>query len=259
VSLNWVPGSVSGSYVTPNFGSQNITTSGEIVGDVVRASSQLRSPAGTAGLPAYSFFGESNTGIYRDNGVNISHLGLAICNFDGLGTFGSGRRVQFGGGASIATTSGAIRISPVGNLELEGGGVISQVSYDATTAAGANVTLNASAKFLRSTSSIKYKTQVEDVDALYSENIILKSRPVWYRSLCQEDPSQHSYWGFIAEEVAEIDPRMVFWGDDGPEGVQYDRYVVHLVKMVQQQKNRIDELTSKVEQLSNLIRGEGEL
>jgi hypothetical protein len=46
----------------------------------------------------------------------------------------------------------------------------------------------------RSTSSIKYKTDVEDIDNAYAD-AILGCRPVWYRSLCERDPKDHSYWG----------------------------------------------------------------
>jgi hypothetical protein len=119
-------------------------------------------------------------------------------------------------------------------------------TYSITTASSANVVIISSGLFLRSTSSIKYKTEVEDAELSYSEALVYGSRPVWYRSLSESDPSDYSYWGFIAEEVAEIDPRMVHWGDDGPEGVQYDRYVVHLVGVIQKQQQRLDALEARI-------------
>jgi len=39
---------------------------------------------------------------------------------------------------------------------------------------------------------------------------------------------------------------MVHWGDDGPEGVQYDRYVVHLVGVIQNQQQRLDALETRI-------------
>jgi hypothetical protein len=119
-------------------------------------------------------------------------------------------------------------------------------TYSITTADAANVSIASTGLFLRSTSSLKYKTDVEDADIDYSEALIYGSRPVWYRSLSESDPSAYSYWGFIAEEVAEIDPRMVHWGDDGPEGVQYDRYVVHLVSVIQKQQQRLDAMEARI-------------
>jgi hypothetical protein len=122
----------------------------------------------------------------------------------------------------------------------------SEASYTLTTASSANVFISTEGLFSRATSSLKYKTDVEDADIDYSEALVYGSRPVWYRSLSESDPSHYSYWGFIAEEVAEIDPRMVHWGDDGPEGVQYDRYVVHLIGVIQKQQQRLDALESRI-------------
>jgi hypothetical protein len=142
------------------------------------------------------------------------------------------------GGITAATGTDHSICTP-GRLQSDG-------TYSTTTASSANVVILSSGLFLRSTSSIKYKTEVEDAELSYSEALVYGSRPVWYRSLSESDPSDYSYWGFIAEEVAEIDPRMVHWGDDGPEGVQYDRYVVHLVGVIQKQQQRLDALEARI-------------
>ena len=75
--------------------------------------------------------------------------------------------------------------------------------------------------------------------------------------------------GFFAEEVAEIDPRLVFWKtsesvvrEDGsridvpletpePEGVQYDRFVPHLLNMIKRQQQAIETLEAKVAALES--------
>jgi hypothetical protein len=126
------------------------------------------------------------------------------------------------------------------------GRIQSDGTYNNTTANAADVLINPTGVFARSISSIKYKTDVENAELSYSEALIYGSRPVWFRSLAGNDPSDYSYWGFIAEEVAEIDPRMVHWGNDGPEGVQYDRYVVHLVSIIQKQQQRLDALEARI-------------
>jgi hypothetical protein len=142
------------------------------------------------------------------------------------------------GGITPATSTDHSICTP-GRLQSEG-------TYSITTASAANVFISTEGLFSRATSSLKYKTDVEDADIDYSEALVYGSRPVWYRSLSESDPSDYSYWGFIAEEVAEIDPRMVHWGDDGPEGVQYDRYVVHLVSVIQKQQQRLDALEARI-------------
>lgn len=83
----------------------------------------------------------------------------------------------------------------------------------ATTASAANAFLNngAANSLLRSTSSLKYKQDVEPVDPALMEKI-LQLRPVWYRSKCAADNPEWSHWGVIAEEVAKVDPRFVHYG-----------------------------------------------
>lgn len=182
----------------------------------------------------------------------------------------------------ISASTGDLQlISVSGILYLDAGasGVRSPTARDDTTATGANCLINTSTgQFQRSTSSKRYKTDIEDADYALAENVVLNSRPVWYRSICEADNAGWSYWGFIAEEVAEIDPRLVHWGypikdveetrqvqigedDEGnpiiktetitrrvpdetqplrPESVMYDRYVVHLTAVVQMQHTAIE-------------------
>jgi len=135
--------------------------------------------------------------------------------------------------------------------------------YAATTGAAANVHVDASGYLTRSTSSIKYKTSVETLEDQYAD-ALLQCRPVWYRSLSEKDNPEWGWWGFIAEEVAEIDPRLVHWktqevtfDETGsavttdletpePEGVQYDRFVPHLLNLIKRQGEAITELQAEV-------------
>jgi hypothetical protein len=82
-----------------------------------------------------------------------------------------------------------------------------------TTASGANAFLDSgdSNRLYLSTSSLIYKRDVEDLDSDLADQI-LNLRPVWYRSKCDADCQDWSWYGFIAEEVAEIDPRFVHYG-----------------------------------------------
>ena len=84
-----------------------------------------------------------------------------------------------------------------------------------TTASAANAFIdNASAGYanqlLRSTSSAKYKTDVEDLQTDFSQKIY-DLRTVWYRSTADADRKDWSWYGLIAEEVAAIEPRLVHW------------------------------------------------
>jgi hypothetical protein len=142
-----------------------------------------------------------------------------------------------------------------------------------TTASGANAYLNNAStpanQLLRSTSSVKYKTQIENITLEYVNNLS-KLRPVWYRSLAEADNKNWSWYGLVAEEVAKVEPRLVVWSyaDDcfteetvtdeagvtqtkrtlkpdsklTPDGVQYDRITALLIAKVQQLETRLAEL-----------------
>jgi hypothetical protein len=178
--------------------------------------------------------------------------------------------------------AGSFRVHASGGLEsfrVVTTVVRSKNIVDLTTASAANVFINTSNNTMyRSTSSGKYKTDIETLDDEHA-NIIFQLRPVWYRSTTGNDPEEYSYYGLIAEEVAEVEPRLVHFGpstdcacvedEDGhveheqacltePEGVFYERLVPHLISVVQRQQTQIDTqqaqidaLTARIEALEN--------
>jgi hypothetical protein len=201
----------------------------------------------------YLFFGDANT----SGGFGAWILGQR----DG-GTWTSGSsmpgRLQFATTADGASSpTERMRLSQDGRFYLSGGWYT-----NITTANAANVHAVSSGEFYRSTSSIKYKTDIETLQDSYAD-AILNVRPVWYRSLGGNDNPDHSWWGFIAEEVAEIDPRLVQWktvdvtyDENGspvqtpcepePEGVAYDRFVPHLLNLIKRQGEAIADLQAEV-------------
>lgn len=216
------------------------------------------------------------TGYIRYNGTSGVQLG-----YIGYLTTGDGM--------SIVNSVGALVINSAGNTDIDGATVRSQTIYNGTTASAANVNVDNSGGLLRrSTSSLQYKTDVEDAAYELSEAIVMNSRPIWYRSLCAGDNPEWSHWGFGAEEIAKIDPRLVHWGHPRrlvevardivvgfkgkgenrkpiverhtemrlmpdetqplqPEGVAYERYVVHLTAVAQKQQKLIEELTARLD------------
>ena len=114
----------------------------------------------------------------------------------------------------------------------------------------------------------------------------LNCRPVWYQSSSMGDNPNYGWWGCIAEEVAEIDPRLVQWSnettsvvdavdengtelfeDDGitrqkmrvktqhsepqPESVSYERFVPHLINLIKRQKEQIEAMEVRISELEN--------
>ena len=169
---------------------------------------------------------------------------------------------------------------------IDGTGVLHwQSQYSNTTANAANCWVGTSGYIYRSTSSIKYKRDVETMEDSYAD-AILDVRPVFYRSKSDEDNQAHGFWGIIAEELADIDPRLVHWTVDKrvidtpavyedidgvetlvepetykqvlldapePEGVQYERFVPHLINLARRQRDQIIAQTSAIEALTARI------
>ena len=151
-------------------------------------------------------------------------------------------------------------------------GLASLSPYNNTTGAGANVHVGGDGVLYRSTSSIRFKTNIESLEDSYAD-AILNIKPVWYRSTAPGDEvhPDWSYYGFIAEDVAKVDPRLVFWktheaGQDEEgkptftaldepiaEGVQYDRFVPHLLSLIKRQKEQIESQGSSIAALEARI------
>lgn len=176
-------------------------------------------------LEFYANNGSGMQGVATMTGYNVA-LGI---NDDRTPDSGGNGQVQFrfsgytgfvagnGTGMYIGTNSSSRNTYLMTNetvaLELGGGSqeIKALSAYNSTTSAAANMHVSSLGQFLRSTSSAKYKTGVEDVTDAYAD-AVLNLRPVWYRSLARNDRSDWSHWGLIAEEVAAIDPRLVTYG-----------------------------------------------
>lgn len=115
--------------------------------------------------------------------------------------------------------------------------------YNNTSVAAANMLIYAGYDLGRTISSARYKTQIEDIEKSFIDNIY-KMKPRYYRSLCQRDKKEWSHFGFIAEEMAEIEPRFVHYKEDEEgnqiaEGVQYDRITALLTAAIQELNEKL--------------------
>ena len=93
--------------------------------------------------------------------------------------------------------------------------------------------------------------EAQDIQDLGSDDYahILGLRPISYHSKAPADDPEREFIGLIAEEVAEIDPRLVHYYDGRPDGVMYDRITVGLLGIVQEQQEQIDALRAEIEAL----------
>jgi hypothetical protein len=144
------------------------------------------------------------------------------------------------------------------------GSLTSQPTYD-QTAAGSNVVVTSAGLIRRTSSSIKYKKDIEDLDPSLVSNAVDNLRPVWYRTKnpVGDDKANWSQIGLIAEEAALVEPRIVRYRtvevqasgeiraevpleNPEPEDIDYGRLSVLLLAEIQQLKLRISQLESQL-------------
>jgi hypothetical protein len=116
--------------------------------------------------------------------------------------------------------------------------------YNNTSGSGANMVVLSSGTIARSTSALKYKQDIRDLE----EMDIGLLRPVRYKSKCAVDDQTKDHFGIIADEAAESGfEELVTRGADGEvEGFQYERLTVVLLKAIQELKAEVDSLKQQL-------------
>ena len=92
-------------------------------------------------------------------------------------------------------------------------------------------------------SSKRYKADIAPVNDDASATV-WRLQPVSFR-VTADGPDGPRQYGFIAEDVAEVDPLLAVWSVDGdgrlrPESVLYDRVPVLLLQEARKLKDRLD-------------------
>ena len=141
----------------------------------------------------------------------------------------------------------AFRITSTGNLSAQG-------VYNDTGSDSPNVVVDSSGNIYRSTSALKYKKDVRDIESIDIDRF----RPVRYKSAITKDDDTKDCLGFISDEVHDDGlTELVTYGvnpeteEKEVEGFRYDRMTVILTKVVQEQKALIADLLTRVEALEN--------
>jgi hypothetical protein len=114
-----------------------------------------------------------------------------------------------------------------------------------TTTSGANAFLNSSTGLIaRSTSSRRYKTNIESID--FTDDQLKSLRPVKFQGIADSERGDTAYRvGLIAEEVADVVglEDIVEYNEDGtPENINYNSLAPILISVVKRILNRLDAL-----------------
>lgn len=140
---------------------------------------------------------------------------------------------------NASTTGSTPTVSAVG---LYGSSIIFPNITTTASAANAFLDSGASNRLYRSTSSIRYKKDVEAIEAVEYDKL-RNLRPITYHSKAEADDPNRRWFGLIAEEVAEVYPELVNYDAEGrPDGVQYERLTVLLLGEIQRLRERVEAL-----------------
>ena len=203
-------------------------------------------------------------GAIKGNGVTLSGydvIGGGTTNYLSLysnsggpyivirGSTGGSQGIEFGtGGAERARidSSGNLLVGRTNNPSGLSSSLYVTGAYSNTTPSGANVFVNTDGSFFRSTSSLKYKTDIQD----YSRGLedVAKLRPVFYKAKSGISTEQR-FAGFIAEEIEAAGlTEFVQYAEDGsPDALSYGNMVSLCIKAIQELKAEVDQLRAQLE------------
>jgi hypothetical protein len=230
------------------------------------ASETIRNQDNAAYISFYNAAGTTRTGYIQYNATSASAFVLDIAQDFTFNTSGIERmRITSGGsvgvgisgvysdvrlmtrGASATSADYSFRAenSSAGNiLYLRNDGLIvsgtlanSPTNY--TTGSAANMFVSGGGEFQRSTSSLKYKTDVRNYDKGLTE--VLQMRPVYYKG---KNDGDTQFAGLIAEEIHELGlTEFVQYAEDGtPDALAYSNMIALLTKAIQEMNTKIIQL-----------------
>ena len=124
----------------------------------------------------------------------------------------------------------------------EQGALISPFTYTNTTANSANIYMGSTGTFERSTSSIRYKTDVRNYDKGLAE--IMQLRPVYYKG---KNDGNKQFAGLIAEEVDSLGLKEFVQYDDlgRPDALSYQNMIALAFNAIKELKAEIETLKNK--------------
>ena len=149
----------------------------------------------------------------------------------------------------MAGESGQIKIGTVGtHTQATVAGIHGSASSD-----GIAVLVNASGVMGTTTSSVRFKQDVHDMQE--ASEVLLKLRPVVFHyrpEAVGAEEAQTTQYGLIAEEVAEVAPELVAPDREGlPYSVKYHLLPALLLNEMQKQERIVAALSARLEAIES--------
>jgi hypothetical protein len=171
---------------------------------------------------------------------------LPNTNYKFIANVGSDLNIAFGvqgGESSIESFNDAINQSKA--LRIYGYPLYLPVQAGDTTGSGANMYIDGTTgRIYRSTSSLKYKNNVENYTKGLAE--VMQMRPVTYNS--KNENETQTFAGFIAEEIHDLGLAefVQYAEDETPDALSYGNMVSLLVKAIQEQQAQIEDIKARL-------------
>jgi hypothetical protein len=179
-----------------------------------------------------------------------------------IGTTNTPQAINIGVASAVTNLPGSVTVGSLdstgsvgatGNLST--GGTLTRTVLVGGGTTGASI--NTSGQFIRTTSSERYKQDIQDAEFVYEDVLLLAPKTFRLKDEAQEDPNSRVYGGLIAEDVDQIESLKVFVNykteEDGskiPDGIAYGEMVAALVSALKHQDARIEALEAQVQALS---------
>jgi hypothetical protein len=145
--------------------------------------------------------------------------------------------------AFAATNTSNTILCSIRNDGLFSTGVAANSPYNITTGIGANMYVNSNGELFRSTSSLKYKTDVVDYDKGLAE--VLQIQPKYYKATNNGD---HVFAGLIAEQLHAIglSEFVQYAPDESPDAISYGNMTALLIKAIQELNAKVTALETQL-------------
>jgi hypothetical protein len=154
---------------------------------------------------------------------------------------GYGIALQVGGAEKV-------RIDQSGNIGIGTTSPTSLLTISGMqSGAGTNLVIDGSGNVYISSSSRKFKDNIEDMTVDFAKILELEPKTFTYKSTGQTDI------GYIAEDLVELGlTDLVNYGTDGlPTSIKYERITLYTVELLKQQQAQIDDILLTLEQLTS--------
>lgn len=177
---------------------------------------------------------------HNENGIAVANM---LCNLNTDGSSSWEWSTTPSGARTSDRREARVLIDGAGNLRVPG-------IFNLTTGAGANVHVSSDGTLYRSTSSLKYKTDVQDTTHGLAQ--VMQLRPVTYKG---KNDGDVVFGGLIAEEVHEAGlTEFVQYAEDGtPDALAYANMVSLAFKAIQEQQAIITAQAAALESLTARI------